>query len=81
MGTLLVLVGTVIAAIGSIWFLIAVFKNSIIAGILCLLTGIASFVCLFLYWKDVKVPFLLQLLGGALIFVARVLLHAQWQFQ
>lgn len=66
---LLVYLGFFIVLIGSIGFLIAAFKNSILWGIGCLLLSPISIVFLILHWNEAKNPFFLQLIGIAVVFV------------
>lgn len=66
---LLVYLGFFILLLGSIGFLIAAFKNSILWGIGCLFISPISIIFLILYWNEAKNPFFLQLIGIAVVFV------------
>ncbi|MEN3979426.1 hypothetical protein [Acinetobacter sp. CWB-B33] len=61
--------GFAVILIGSIGFLIAAFKNSILWGLGCLLFSPISIVFLILYWQDAKNPFFLQLIGILIVFL------------
>ena len=67
------IVGLVLLAIGAIWFLITVFRESVIWGVVCLFTGVASLIFLVLYWRETKRPFFLELAGGVLILAGKLL--------
>ncbi len=60
---LLVIIGIFVLVIGSIGFLIAAFKTSILWGLGCLLLSPVSLIFLILHWPVAKNPFLLQLIG------------------
>ena len=66
---LLIYFGFLILLIGSIGFLIAAFKNSILWGLGCLLISPLSIIFLILYWNDAKNPFFLQLIGIFVVFL------------
>lgn len=63
-------IGLAIVIIGSIGFLIAAFKQSILWGLGCLLFAPISFIFLFMHWPEAKNPFLLQLVGILVLFLA-----------
>ncbi len=62
-----------VMAIGTLWFLFRVFSKSILWGLLCLFTGVASLVALFKFWPDVKQPFYWQLAGIAIFLLGALL--------
>lgn len=61
--------GIFVLIIGSIGFLIAAFKNSILWGLGCLLFSPVSLIFLILHWHDAKNPFFLQLIGIGICFI------------
>jgi len=65
---LLIYLGLIVVIIGSIGFLIAAFKNSILWGFGCLLLPPISIIFLILHWHEAKNPFFLQLIGIAMMF-------------
>ncbi len=67
---LLVYVGVAISFIGGIGFLIAAFRESILWGLGCFFIFPVSLVFLILHWQVAKNPFLLQLVGIGIIFLA-----------
>jgi len=66
----LVYLGFGLAIIGSIGFLIAAFKESILWGLGCFFISPVSLIFLFVHWQEAKNPFFLQLAGLAIILVA-----------
>ena len=76
-GAVIALVGVVLGAVGGIWFLVKVFRESILWGLLCLFTGVASLIFLVLYWRETRKPFFIWLGGTIIAFVGR-LLHGQF---
>lgn len=70
---MLAFIGFLIVVIGSIGFLIAAFRTSILWGLGCLLISPVSLVYLILHWSDAKNPFLLQLAGLAIVFFAALM--------
>lgn len=67
MGTLF-MVGIAIAAIGGIWLLILAFKESFIWGIGFIIVPFVSLIFVVLNWGKTWKPFLINVIGGALIF-------------
>lgn len=72
-GGVIALIGIILAAVGGIWFLVRVFRESIIWGILCLFTGVASLIFLVLYWRETRKPFFIWLAGTVVAFVGGVI--------
>ena len=66
---LFIYIGLIIFILGGIGFLITAFKESILWGLGCLFLAPISLVFLFMYWKDAKNPFFLQLIGIAVMLV------------
>ena len=61
------MLGLAILVIGGLWLLIEAFTASILWGIGCLLITPVSLVFIFVHWDRAKSPFILQLVGLALI--------------
>jgi hypothetical protein len=61
------MLGLAILVIGGLWLLIEAFTTSILWGIGCLLITPVSLVFIFVHWDKAKSPFILQLVGLALI--------------
>jgi hypothetical protein len=61
------MLGLAILVIGGLWLLIEAFTTSILWGIGCLLITPVSLVFIFVHWDRAKSPFILQLVGLALI--------------
>ena len=57
MGVALIVVGGIIAFIGSIMFLICAFKESILWGLGSLFIPIVGLVFIFTHWDETKKPF------------------------
>lgn len=73
-GALFVLFGFVLLCIGSIWFIVTAFQESILWGLGVLFFHPVSLIFLILGWERAKRPFFLELLGlGILLFGALVL--------
>ena len=70
---LLAWIGFALLIVGGIGLLIAAFRVSILWGIGCLLLPIVQLVFLVAHWSEAKNPFLLQLLGLFIVFIAVVL--------
>lgn len=66
LGTLLIVVGIIIALVGGIMFLIVAFKESVVWAIGCLVIPLVSFIFLFKHWSKASKPFFIQM-GGVLI--------------
>ncbi len=60
----------ILCTIASIWFLIAVFKENVLWGLAVLFLPVAGLIFLILHWEDVRVPFLLNLVGCILMAIA-----------
>ena len=65
----LIYIGVAVFIIGGLGLLIEAFKESILWGIGCLLLTPIALVFLILHWDKAKNPFLLQLVGVAIIFL------------
>ena len=64
--------GMIIGLIGSIMFLIAAFRESVLWGLGCLIISPISLVFLIMHWQAAKKPFLISLLAIPLIVLAFV---------
>ena len=64
LGMILCFVGAVMAIIGSIWFLVVAFQESVLWGLGCLIFGPVGLVFLIMHWDVAGKPFLLQLAGA-----------------
>ncbi len=72
MAFLLMGLGVLVFTAGSIWLLVRAFHTSVGWGLAVLLLPIANLVYAITHWKTAKAPFLLFLLGAALIVGALV---------
>lgn len=70
MSEIIQIIGVGIFIVGGIAFLVAAFKTSLLWGLACLLITPITILYLFMHWGDAKKPFLIQLGGVAVIFVA-----------
>lgn len=61
--------GFIIFLIGSIGYLIATFRTSIIWGLSCLFLPFVSLIFLFVHWKKASKPFFISMTGIAIIFL------------
>lgn len=64
---IILLLGTASLLIGAVWLLIEAFKTSMLWGFGCLLLNPVSLVFIFLHWDRAKVPFILEVIGIAII--------------
>ncbi len=69
------MLGLAILVIGGFWLIIEAFKTSILWGLGCLIITPVSLVFIFVHWDKAKSPFILQLVGLALI-IANAFLEA-----
>lgn len=69
------MLGLAILVIGGLWLIIEAFKTSILWGLGCLIITPVSLVFIFVHWDRAKSPFILQLVGLALI-IANAFLEA-----
>ncbi len=63
-------IGYGITIFGGILFVITAFKKNPLWGLGCLLIYPISLIFLILHWKDAKMPFLIQISGIGIIFIA-----------
>ena len=60
-------IGAIIAVIAGIWFLVVAFSESVLWGLGCLLIPFVSLIFLIMHWDKAGKPFLVNVLGFALI--------------
>jgi hypothetical protein len=77
LASLFVLVGLGVLILGSLAFLIAAFRTSILWGLGVFFFGPLSLVYLIVHWSDAKKPFYLQLCGIGFIILASILSDGQ----
>lgn len=70
---ILLVAGIVISVIGGIWFLVVAFCESIFWGLGCLIIPFVSLIFLLLHWREAAKPFIVSLIGSALIVAAELL--------
>lgn len=63
LGSIFMIIGMLIAAFTSIWFLVVAFKTSVLWGLGCLFVPFVSLIFLIMHWDDAKRPFLWSLLA------------------
>ena len=63
----ILIIGSLILLDGSVIFLIVAFRDSFFWGLACLLVPLASFFYLIKNWEETKPPFLIQVVGGAIL--------------
>lgn len=76
LGTILMIVGYILAGICGIWLLVVAFKESIGWGICCLLIPFASLVFVITHWPIAKKPFLYSLVGAVVAGIGAALTAA-----
>ena len=73
MGSLLVIIGSIVFFVGWIWIIIEAFKTSILWGLGTLIVPIVGLIFVLMNWEDGKKPFLIYLAGIALMVVGVIL--------
>lgn len=73
MATLLLLIGCLISLVSGIVILVEAFKTHILWGLGSLFIPIVALVFVLVHWNRAGKAFLVNLLGGFLIFMARVM--------
>lgn len=73
MGTLLVIIGLIIAIVAGIWLLIVAFQESILWGLGSILLPIITLIFVVVHWDVAKKPFLIQMVGTLLMIVGAML--------
>ena len=79
--TILAISGLIVFLIGSFGFLLATFRAGILWGLSCIFLPLVSFVFLFVHWKTAAKPFLVTLLGIAIVFLSTLFLPANQNAQ
>lgn len=70
MSQLILFIGLGIFIIGSIGFLIAAFRTSILWGLVVLFIAPAAIIYLIFHWQDAKDPFKIQVFGFVMMVIA-----------
>lgn len=71
--TILVISGLIVFLIGSVGFLIATFRVGILWGLSCMFLPFVSFIFLFLHWKKAAKPFIISMVGIAILFLSTMI--------
>ena len=74
LNTFLAISGLIVFLIGSVGVLIATFRAGILWGLSCMFLPFVSFVFLFVHWKTAAKPFLISMLGIAILFLSTLFL-------
>ena len=75
LGGILIFIGFLIIVVGSILMLLAGFRTSVLWGLGMMFTqGIVTLIFLITHWEDAKLPFLIQLGGGAIAFIGAIIM-------
>ena len=69
----LIVLGLLLFAFGSLWFLVAAFRVSLWWGLACLLLPVVQLFFLIVHWPHARKPFLLQLAAFAIFIVGFIL--------
>jgi FtsH-binding integral membrane protein len=59
----LIVLGSVLFLFGSLWFLVAAFRESVLWGLACFFIPIVQLFFLIVHWPEARKPFFLQLLA------------------
>jgi len=73
MAAALVLLGSLIAGVGTIWILIQAFRESILWGLGCLIVPLVELVFVIMFWSKAKKPFLLVIAGAVVMVVGMMM--------
>lgn len=63
MGSLLLILGSILMIGGGIWLLVVAFQESLLWGLGCLLVPFVGLVFVIMNWSESKNPFFVQLAG------------------
>ena len=63
LGMILVGIGGITVLVGSIWFLVVTFQESLLWGLGCMFVPFVSLIFLVSHWDKAGKPFLIQLAG------------------
>jgi len=66
--------GLFISLIGTIWFLIVAFSESILWGLGCLLIPFIPLIFLILHWREAAKPVIVWVIGAVIIGVGTVMM-------
>ncbi len=77
MGTVLLIIGIIVALIGGIGILIAAFKEGIGWGLGCLLVPLVTLIFVIMHWQDTKKPFGIAVLGNILIIAGSAMMKPE----
>ncbi len=75
-GMILMAVGGIIMLVGSIWFLVVAFQESLLWGLGCIFVPFVSLVFLIMHWGKAGKPFLVQLAGLVPMIAASIMMGA-----
>lgn len=70
--TILLISGFIVFLIGSVIFLLATFREGILWGLSCMFLPFVSFVFLFVHWRTAAKPFLVSMVGIAILFLSTI---------
>lgn len=70
MPMVLLVVGVILSVVGSIWFLIVAFQESVLWGLGCMFLPFVSLIFLISHWRDAAKPFGVSLLGSLIMVIA-----------
>ncbi len=75
-GMILMAVGGIVMLVGSIWFLVVAFQESLLWGLGSILVPFVSLIFLIMHWDKAGKPFLIQLAGVVPMIVGSFLMGA-----
>jgi hypothetical protein len=77
LGLVLFVVGMIISLVGSIWFLVVAFKESLLWGLGCLIVPFVGLFFLISHWNEAAKPFGISFGGGLLMVIGIALMGPQ----
>lgn len=72
-------VGMLVFLVGGFWYLVAAFRVGILWGLSCMFVPLVPLIFLFVHWRSASRPFMIQLLGIALLFSGTMLMDKNGQ--
>jgi hypothetical protein len=73
LGMILLVIGSLISAVGGIWFIMEAFQESILWGLGCIFVPFIPLIFLIMHWSKCAKPTLVMLVGSALAIIGVVL--------
>lgn len=73
MGTMLAIIGLIVALVGGIWLLVEAFRESILWGLGALFIPFVGLIFAILHWDKGGKPLLIGIVGNVIMFAGRAM--------